>query len=145
MPRVVLEVAIGCIRARRDAHREWSIQTGACRGWWCEWRNLRATINDENTNNWPRLTARISVTRNHSPLPLRPLSATIAPGKKPAPCAPFLASRTLTLVSNLRGTRFPDPIARDVSRIIDASFSFTEPADEASASSAIRPTTTISS
>lgn len=87
-------------------------------------------------------TERTSETENQPPPPLRPLRATIAPGKNPTRLLPWILSGVL----NLSGTRTPDPIIRDDSSVIEASLSFEGP-DVASISAlaTILPTTTTSS
>ena len=83
-----------------------------------------------------------SETENQPPPPLRPLSATIAPGKNPTRVLSWILSGVL----NLRGTRTPDPIIRDDSSAIEASLSFDGPdAVVSSALATTLPTTTTSS
>lgn len=84
-------------------------------------------------------TDNISFTRKKPPPPLRPRSATIAPGKKLIPPTPLIPPRNLVSGAKRIGTRTPDPIIRDDSRTKDDSLSFA-PDDDTSASWTILPT-----
>ena len=87
-------------------------------------------------------TERTSETENQPPPPLRPLRATIAPGKSPTRLLPWILSGVL----NLSGTRTPDPIIREDSSVIEVSLSFEGPdVGSISALATILPTTTTSS
>lgn len=65
----------------------------------------------------------ISSTRKKPPPPLRPRSATIAPGKKLTPPTPLTPPRNFVSGAKRIGTRTPDPIIREDSRTTDDSLS----------------------